>query len=193
MYRCERRTLSLQEQEPRSPTDEWCSAAVVMATAEQKEGEEKGGYWGRKENGIKKKEGGRVLLKGHSFAVCRRSFWGHIGSQVGENDERCYFIGTRVSIKPTPFSSWAQASLSVLVLPLKLYLYSCSHVLRLFRGSNPQGWEFIVYRLCFCWGSYPLGSKPTVSSVFLINLFQSHLFPLSDISKHHSQLATNKP
>lgn len=40
-----RGALSLQEQEPRSPTDEWCSAAVVMATAEQKEGEEeKGGY-----------------------------------------------------------------------------------------------------------------------------------------------------
>lgn len=37
--------LSPQEREPRSPTDEWCSAAVVMATAEQKkEGEEKGGY-----------------------------------------------------------------------------------------------------------------------------------------------------
>lgn len=39
-----RGALSLQEQEPRSPTDEWCSAAVVMATTEQKEGEEKGGY-----------------------------------------------------------------------------------------------------------------------------------------------------
>lgn len=71
-----RGALSLQEQEPRSPTDEWCSAAVVMATAEQKEGEEKGGYWGRKENGIKKKrkERGRVLLKGHSFAICGCSF-----------------------------------------------------------------------------------------------------------------------
>lgn len=39
-----RGALSLQEQEPRSPADEWCSAAVVIATAEQKEGEEKGGY-----------------------------------------------------------------------------------------------------------------------------------------------------
>lgn len=45
-----------------------------MATAEQKEGEEKGGFSGRKENGIKKKEGGRVLLKRHSFAVPGRSF-----------------------------------------------------------------------------------------------------------------------
>lgn len=39
----------------------------------------------------------------------------------------------------TPLSSWAPESLPVLVLPLKLYLYSCSHVLRLFRGSHPQG------------------------------------------------------
>lgn len=39
-----RGTLSLQEQEPRSPTDEWCSAAVVMATTVRKEGEEMGGY-----------------------------------------------------------------------------------------------------------------------------------------------------
>lgn len=62
MYRCER--LSLQEQEPRSPTDEWRSAAVVMATAGGKEGEEKAGYGGRKENGMKRGGEGGVLLKG---------------------------------------------------------------------------------------------------------------------------------
>lgn len=49
-----------------------------MATAEQKEGEEKGGYWGRKENSIKKKKEGReegsVLLKRHSFTIRGRSF-----------------------------------------------------------------------------------------------------------------------
>lgn len=65
---------SLQEQELRSPTDEWRSAAVVKATAEQKEGEEKGGYRERKENGMREekkrgREDGRVLLKGHGFAV----------------------------------------------------------------------------------------------------------------------------
>lgn len=70
-----RGALSLQEQEPRSPTDEWCSAAVVMATAEQKEGEEKGGLL-REERKWHKKGGRKesVLLKGHSFAVCGRSF-----------------------------------------------------------------------------------------------------------------------
>lgn len=38
MYSCERCVLSLQEQEPRSPADEWRSAAVLIATTEQKGG-----------------------------------------------------------------------------------------------------------------------------------------------------------
>lgn len=85
MYRCERRTLSVQEQESRSPADEWCSAAVVIATTEQKEveEEEKGGYWGRKENGIKKREGEREgIIKGTQFCRLWTELRGHIRSQA---------------------------------------------------------------------------------------------------------------
>lgn len=42
-------------------------------------------------------------------------------------EKRQELLSDRVSIKPTPLSSRAQASLSVLVLPLVEYLYSCSH------------------------------------------------------------------
>lgn len=102
----EAHTLSLQEQELRSPTDEWCSAAVVMATTEQKEGEEKGGYWGRKENGIKKKrrEGGRErIIKGTQFCHSWTELWGHVRSQVVKKRAEVLFHRTRILINVLHF------------------------------------------------------------------------------------------
>lgn len=66
-------SLSLQEREPRFPADEWCSAAVVIATAEPKEGEEKGGLlrqerkWHIKKKKKKRKREG--VIKGTQFVV----------------------------------------------------------------------------------------------------------------------------
>lgn len=93
------------------------------------------------------REKGRVLLKGHSFVVCGRSF-GDISDHKrwGKKEEWYYLIVTWVSMKPTLFSFWTKTFLPVLVLPLKLYLYSCSHV----SCPNSRGCKFIVYQLRFC-------------------------------------------
>lgn len=186
MYRCERRTLCTGT--GAQVSNRWMVQCCCCHGNRRAKGGGGEGWVLREERKWHKKGGreeGRVLLKGHSFAVHGQSFGDTSDHKWGKKKKKgeVLFERTRVSIKPTPFSSWAQASTSVLVLPLKLYLYSCSHVLRLFRGSNPRGREFIVYLLCFCLGSYPFGYKPAVFEVSLINLLQSHLFPQSDISQ----------
>ena len=103
----------------------------------------------------KKREG---VIKGIQFCCSWTKLWTHIRSQAGKNKSSSfYLIETRVSRNLTQFTSWVQTSPSVLVLPLKLYLYSCSHVLWLFRGSNLLGCHFIVHHLYFCRGRHPLG------------------------------------
>lgn len=60
-----REAHSLQEQEPRSPPDEWCSAAVVMATAEQKGGGGEGRVLREERKWHKKRECGKEgIIKG---------------------------------------------------------------------------------------------------------------------------------
>ena len=193
MYRCERRSLSTGT--GAQVSNRWMVQCCCCHGNHRAKGGGGEGWvlreerkWHKKKKGREGgKEGGRVLLKGYSFLWTK--LWGHIRSHKwGEKEERYHLLGTRLSIKPAPSSSWAQASLPVLVLPLKLYLYSCRHVLRLFRGSNPRGWEFIVHSLSLCPSSYPSACK-----CFFINLLQSHLFPQGDISEQHLQRATNEP
>ncbi len=174
MYRCERHTLSTGT--GAQVSNRWMVQCCCCHGNRRAKGGGGEGWVLREERKWHKKGGREGIIKGTQFCRSLTELWGHIRSHVGEKRRGFHLIGTTVSIKATPFSSWALASLSVLVLPLKLYLYSCSQVLRLFRGSNPRGWEFIVYGLLlFVQGSYPSACKLTV--IFLLISSGHSYFP----------------